>query len=204
VGVYLKDNQPEGAEAVLPEANQTGDEPLANEKIRRRAVAKATAELTLQEGRRLVQEGAWQRGLEVLYGALNMFRQLKDLDGKARTFLEIGHVHMLFDDYEVAQVAFYDAERLFRKSGREKGIAYTHLRLGTLALHMRQPDEARKHLRSASTFFHQHDDPKHARISDQLLRLADEYDPVPWLEPLPSPEPSSEAEKNPEKEAAPE
>ncbi|GEM_PF-3481670 len=151
-------------------------ETLANEETRKRSVAKVAAEVMLQEGQRLIKDGAWQRGLEMLQKSLEQFRQIDNLDGKARAFLEIGEAQLLFGDYEAAHLSFLDAERLFKKLGRKEGAALAKLKLGTLALEIYQPEEARKYLQDASSFFHQHNDEKRAKVSDKLLKLADEYE----------------------------
>lgn len=131
---------------------------------------------TLQLGLTLVEKGHWKRGLETLKLALTQFRELGDIDGKARTFLEMGAVQMMFGDYEDARLSFLDAERFFKKIGKQDGIALAQLKLGTLALEIYQYEEARKHLQAASEFFYQNHDQRQAEISDKLLKLADEYE----------------------------
>ena len=135
-----------------------------------------SAETELLTGKRLVKKGNWYRGLDVLRDALEEFRAFNDLDGMARAYIEIGKVQELFGDYEVAKLSFLDAERLFKKTKREEGIAVAELQLGTLALDYYDYEQARQHLKFASSFFHQNGDKKRAELSDGLLNLADEYE----------------------------
>ncbi|MFN7930797.1 MAG: hypothetical protein U0Y68_23305 [Blastocatellia bacterium] len=144
------------------------------EETRREAVARVKAEAILQEGRELIQSGAWQRGLETLRSARQLFSDVDDLYGNARVAIEIGDVQMRFGDYELARMSYLDAQRYLRKLGDENGIAVTQLKLGTLALYMYQAEEAQKQLQTASTFFRAHGDSQRAEISERLLTLAPE------------------------------
>ncbi len=142
------------------------------EEIRCDAVAKIQALAMLQEGRELIQAGAWQKGLEKLREARQLFSDLDDQYNKASASIEIGDVQMRFGDYELARMSYLDAQRYLRKLGDENGIAVTQLKLGTLALYMYQAEEAQKQLQTASRFFRAHGDTKRAEISEQLLTLA--------------------------------
>lgn len=139
-------------------------------------VTLAVAEIILFKGKKLIEDGHWQYGLETLQVALEQFRKLNDLDGSARAFIEIGAVQELFGDYEVARLSFLDAERLFKKTKREEGIAVAELQLGTLALDHYDYEQARPHLKFASNFFHQYGDQERAKLSDDFLKLADEFE----------------------------
>jgi len=139
-------------------------------------VALAVAEIILFKSKKLVEDGHWQYGLDSLYATLEQFRKLNDFDGMARTFIEIGTVQELFGDYELARLSFLDAERLFKKAKREEGVAVAELQLGTLALDHYDYEQARPHLKFASNFFHQHGDQERAKLSDDFLNLADEFE----------------------------
>lgn len=141
-----------------------------------KAAMRAVAGLRLEKGKKLVEEGYWQQGLETLQHAFEQFRALNDWDGIARSSLEIGTVQEMFGDYEVAKLSFLDAERFFKKSKREEGLAVVELKLGTLALELYDYEKARKHLKLAADFFHQHGDQKRAELSDKFLNLADQYE----------------------------
>jgi len=134
------------------------------------------AELDLFAGKSLVKAGNWYRGLDVLRKAYEQFRVFEDMDGMARSLIEIGTVQELFGDYEIARLSFLDAERLFKKAKREEGIAVAELQLGTLALDHYDYEQARPHLQFASNFFHQHGDQERAKLSDDFLKLADEFE----------------------------
>lgn len=133
-------------------------------------------EINLLAGKRLIKRGNWYQGLQVLSSTLEQFRALEDMDGMARSFIEVGTVQELFGDYELARLSFLDAERLFKKAKREEGVAVAELQLGTLALDYYDYEQARPHLQFASNFFHQHGDQERAKLSDDFLNLADEFE----------------------------
>ncbi len=110
------------------------------------------AQIAFQEGNSLVEDGAWQRGLESLRQALDLFRKAENDVGKAATFLAIGDVHMRFGDYEVARGAFGDAERLFRLMHLEAGEALAQMKIGLAELYLQHVDDAFKYLQAASDY----------------------------------------------------
>lgn len=129
------------------------------------------AEVLLDWAKQLVGDGSWQLGLKVLRIVRDIFYGLGDWQGQARASVEIGDAHLMMGDYEVAQMAYLDAQRYLRKIGEEAGLAVTQQKLGTLALFMYQADEAEKQLKGALAFFESRGDRKRAEISRQLLQL---------------------------------
>ncbi len=131
-------------------------------------------ETMLAMGKHLVEDGSWQRGLQLFRVARNFFSKFGNWQGQARASVEIGDTHLLMGDYEVAKMSYLDAQRYLRKIADEAGLAVVQQKLGALALFMYQADEAETQLKKAIAFFESHNDQKRAEVSRQLLQLAPE------------------------------
>jgi tetratricopeptide (TPR) repeat protein len=128
----------------------------------------------LGTGRCLVKSGAWYRGLSKLrYEVLPAFRALGNILGKAQTFHQIGIVHQLLGDYELAEMDFQDAIRHFRQAGAELGIAEVRVSLGHLAIQMQELDKAIVVLNEALSVLERKDGAQLTRAK-RLLGLARE------------------------------
>ena len=147
-------------------------EALPELELARLSLTDLTAWATLQDGGNLVEEGAWQHGLERLRVALELFRAVDDALGKASTFYWMGIAHLNFGDYELALMSFKDADRHWRRVGNEDLAAQARLQIGKVELQLQRFGSAIDHLRSASAYFHAHGDDNLAAASDQYLELA--------------------------------
>lgn len=129
------------------------------------------AGLALLQARLQVDKGAWQLGLEKLHSALDIFRRIEDIQGKAEVFLAIGDVHQKFGDYEIARMSYRDAERHFRQAGNKTGEMMAQLKKGTVELQLQNIATARVHIEAASNYFHAAGDEERAKLSDEWLAL---------------------------------
>ncbi len=131
-------------------------------------------EIKLAGGKDEIENGSWYKGIKALREARAIFAEVGDWLKQAQASVEIGDAHLQMGDYEVARMAYLDAQRYLRKIGDEAGLAVVKQKLGTLALYMYKADEAEKQLKEALNFFESHGDERRAELSRQLLQLAPE------------------------------
>jgi tetratricopeptide (TPR) repeat protein len=70
-------------------------------------------------GRTLTHMGKWSEGLKSFYKALELFREIGDIDGEAEAQLEIGIVHMLSANYDSALKILDEARKKNKRMGNE-------------------------------------------------------------------------------------
>lgn len=123
-------------------------------------------------GTQLIEEGAWQRGIDLLRNALRIYREIGSDKGASDTYLLIGDVQQRFGDYELARMTYGDAERHFRRIGDDTGEMLARLKKGTVELQLQNIPSARAHIEAASQYFHRVYDGEQALLSDKWLDLA--------------------------------
>jgi tetratricopeptide (TPR) repeat protein len=134
----------------------------------------AAAFAALGVGRCLVKSGAWYRGLQKLrHEVLPAFRVSGNVVGEAQTFHQIGFVHQLLGDYELAEMGFQDAIRHYRQVDDELGVANVKVSRGHLAIQMQELEKAIALLNEALPVL-EHRDGAQLTRAERLLALAQE------------------------------
>ena len=129
------------------------------------------ARAELVTGKKSVEDGAWQQGLQKLKKALHLFQATDDTDGKANASLSIGDVYRNFGDYEIAQSYYWDAVRFFRRAENKRGEAMAQMRYGTALIDLQKYREASPYLTSAHKLFSEDGDTDQLAIAGKWLDL---------------------------------
>ncbi|HHP7246251.1 MAG TPA: tetratricopeptide repeat protein [Elainellaceae cyanobacterium] len=123
-------------------------------------------------GSRLVREGQWQEGLQLL---LNSVRQLSTGDdalAHANALFQTGRAHETLSDWENARLYYRDALRLYSHLKDEPGIAKSRAGLGGVLVSQGYLEKGLSELTKARESYHQLQRPERAADIDRLCQAA--------------------------------
>lgn len=83
-------------------------------------------------GSRLVRDGEWHKGMELLQAAITQLRPKGDPLALANAYYQMGLTHEVMSHPEEARIYYRDALRLYEHVNHETGVARCHHSLGTL------------------------------------------------------------------------
>ncbi|MGJ3250687.1 MAG: tetratricopeptide repeat protein [Elainellaceae cyanobacterium] len=123
-------------------------------------------------GSRLVREGQWQEGLQLL---LNSVRQLSTGDdalAHANALFQTGRAHETLSDWENARLYYRDALRLYSHLKDEPGMAKSRAGLGGVLVSQGYLEKGLSELTKARESYHQLQQPERAAEIDRLCQAA--------------------------------
>ncbi|KAM3094176.1 tetratricopeptide repeat protein [Phormidesmis sp. 146-12] len=123
-------------------------------------------------GSRLVREGKWQEGLQLL---LNSVRQLSTGDdplAHANALFQTGRAHEILADWDNARLYYRDALRLYDHLKNELGIAKSRAGLGSVLVSQGYLKKGLAELDKARESYHQLQQPDRAAEVDNLYQAA--------------------------------
>ncbi len=83
-------------------------------------------------GSRLVREGKWQEGLQLLLNSVNQLSTSDDSLAHANALFQIGRAHESLTDWDNARLYYRDALRLYEHLNDQPGIAKSQAGLGSV------------------------------------------------------------------------
>jgi tetratricopeptide (TPR) repeat protein len=120
----------------------------------------------------LRKQELWEEALEDQEEAFRLFEKLRDYIGEAHTFLEMGHLFEVMNNYEHARLHYIDAYRLYRRAEDEHGMAQASENLGRLEYRVRMFSQAIQNLEEAKRLYISVGDRVRARTIDSDLESA--------------------------------
>ena len=123
-------------------------------------------------GSRLVREGKWQEGLQLL---LNSVRQLSTGDdplAHANALFQTGRAHETLSDWDNARLYYRDALRLYDHLKNELGIAKSRAGLGSVLVSQGYLEKGLAELDKARESYHQLQQPDKAAEVDNIYQAA--------------------------------
>ncbi len=123
-------------------------------------------------GSRLVREGKWQEGLQLL---LNSVRQLSTGDdplAHANALFQTGRAHETLSDWDNARLYYRDALRLYDHLKNELGIAKSRAGLGSVLVSQGYLEKGLAELDKARESYHQLQQPDKAAEVDIIYQAA--------------------------------
>jgi len=101
----------------------------------------------------LRKQGLWERALKDQEISFQLFEALKDFVGEAHSFLEMGYLYEIMNNYEDARLHYMDAYRLYRRGGDKHGMALASENLGKLEYRVRMFAQAVQDLGEARDLY---------------------------------------------------
>jgi tetratricopeptide (TPR) repeat protein len=123
-------------------------------------------------GNRLVREGQWQEGLQLL---LNSVRQLSTGDdplAHANALFQTGRAHETLSDWDNARLYYRDALRLYDHLQNQPGIAKSHAGLGSVLVSQGHLEKGMAELAKAREHYHQLHQSDKASDVENLFQVA--------------------------------
>ena len=105
---------------------------ISPEHYDREKMWQALPETQIILGSRMVRDGEWHKGLELLKAAIIDLRPKGDLLSLANAYHEAGIAYEVLGHTEDARISYRDALRLYEKIHHEPGIARSHHSLGAI------------------------------------------------------------------------
>lgn len=101
----------------------------------------------------LRKQGFWEEALQDQDQSFHLFEELRDYVGEAHTFLEMGHLFEVMNNYEDARLHYMDAYRLYRRAEDKHGMALASENLGRLEYRVRMFAQAVQNLEEARRLY---------------------------------------------------
>ena len=101
----------------------------------------------------LRKQGFWEEALQDQEHSFRIFENLRDYVGEAHTFLEMGYLFEVMNNYEDARLHYIDAYRLFRRADDKRGMASASENLGRLEYRVRMLSQAIQDLEEAKRLY---------------------------------------------------
>lgn len=101
----------------------------------------------------LRKQELWENALQDQNDSFLLFDQLHDFEGEAHTFLEIGHLYEVMNNYEDARLHYMDAYRLYRRAEDKLGMASASENLGRLEYRVRMFSQSVQDLEEARSLY---------------------------------------------------
>jgi tetratricopeptide (TPR) repeat protein len=123
-------------------------------------------------GSRLVREGKWQEGLQLL---LNSVRQLSTGDdplAHANALFHTGRAHETLSDWDNARLYYRDALRLYTHLNHQLGMANSQAGLGSVLVSQGHLEKGMTELAKARDRYHQLEKPDKAAEVDTIYQAA--------------------------------
>jgi len=164
------ENQGHLAEALIQRASLTENDTDLETAIVLLKAALPTTQSIL--GSRLVRDGHWQEGLQLL---LNSIRQLSTGDdplAHANALFQTGRAHETLSDWDNARLYYRDALRLYDHLKNELGIAKSRAGLGSVLVSQGYLEKGLAELDKARESYHQLQQPDKAAEVDIIYQAA--------------------------------
>lgn len=123
-------------------------------------------------GTRLVREGKWQDGLQLLLDSLHQLKSQNDRLAYANTLYQIGRAYEILLDLDNARTYYRDALRLYKYLQDLLGIAKSSEGLGNVFVFQGHLEQGMDELAKAREIYHQLGNTKFAQNVDDIYQAA--------------------------------
>jgi tetratricopeptide (TPR) repeat protein len=123
-------------------------------------------------GSRLVQDGQWQEGLQLLLNSVTQLSTGDDPLAHANALFQTGRAHEVLSDWDNARLYYRDALRLYKHLQDPPGIAKSQAGLGGVLVSQGHLEKGMSELAAAREIYHQLQQPSQAAEVDSLYQSA--------------------------------
>jgi len=124
-------------------------------------------------GSRLVREGRWQEGLQLLLHSVQQLSQSEDALAHANALFQTGRAHETLANWDNARLYYRDALRLYEHLGDTPGIAQSRAGLGSVLLSQGFLDKGMAALAAARDLYQQLGRTERAAEIESLYQMAE-------------------------------
>jgi tetratricopeptide (TPR) repeat protein len=123
-------------------------------------------------GSRLVRDGQWQEGLQLLLNSVNQLSTSDDLLAHANALFQAGRAYEVLSDWDNARLYYRDALRLYEHLQNQPGIAKSHAGLGGVLVSQGHLEKGISELAKARESYHQLEQSEKAAEVENLHQVA--------------------------------
>jgi tetratricopeptide (TPR) repeat protein len=123
-------------------------------------------------GGRLVRDGQWQEGLQLLLNSVNQLSTSDNPLAHANALFQTGRAHEALSDWDNARLYYRDALRLYEHLQDQPGIAKSHTGLGGVLVSQGHLKKGISELAKAQESYHQLNQPEKAAEVESLRQAA--------------------------------
>jgi tetratricopeptide (TPR) repeat protein len=123
-------------------------------------------------GSRLVRDGQWQEGLQLLLNSVSQLSTSDDRLAHANALFQTGRAHETLADWDNARLYYRDALRLYEHLQNEPGIAKSCTGLGGVLVSQGHLEKGISELVKAQESYHQLEQPEKAAEVESLRQAA--------------------------------
>jgi tetratricopeptide (TPR) repeat protein len=123
-------------------------------------------------GSRLVRDGQWQEGLQLLLNSVSQLSTSDDRLAHANALFQTGRAHETLSDWDNARLYYRDALRLYKHLQDQLGIAKSHTGLGGVLVSQGHLEKGVSELAKAQESYHQLEQPDKAAEVESLRQAA--------------------------------
>jgi tetratricopeptide (TPR) repeat protein len=123
-------------------------------------------------GSRLVREGQWQEGLQLLLNSVAQLSTSDDPLAHANALFQTGRAHETLSDWDSARLCYRDALRLYEHLRNLEGVAKSRSGLGGVLVSQGYLEKGIADLAAARENYHQLQQPEQAAKIDSLYQAA--------------------------------
>jgi tetratricopeptide (TPR) repeat protein len=128
---------------------------ISPEHYDRKAIWQALPTTQTILGSRLVRDGQWQDGLQLLLNSVNQLSTSDDLLAHANALFQTGRAYEALVDWDNARLYYRDALRLYEHLQNQPGIAKSHAGLGGVLVSQGHLEKGISELAKARESYHQ-------------------------------------------------
>ncbi|MFM7476713.1 MAG: tetratricopeptide repeat protein, partial [Microcystis aeruginosa] len=151
---YDRDKNPDDLQRAL-EAYKTALDLISPEHYDRKDIWKALPTTQTILGRRLVRDGEWQQGLQLLLNSVNQLSTSDDRLAHANALYHTGRAYEVLSDREKARLYYRDALRWYEYLQDLPGIAKSRTGLGTVFVSQGHLEKGMEELDRAKAIYQQ-------------------------------------------------
>ena len=123
-------------------------------------------------GKRLVRDGEWQDGLQLLLNSVSQLSTGDDALAHASALFETGRAHDALSDWDSARLYLGDALRLYEHLQDSFGIAKSRVELGSVLVSQGYAKKGMVELAKARDAYHQLEQPERAAEVERFYQIA--------------------------------
>jgi tetratricopeptide (TPR) repeat protein len=123
-------------------------------------------------GSRLVRDGKWQEGLQLLLNSVNQLSTSDNPLAHANALFQTGRAHEILSDWDNARLYYRDALRLYKHLKYPPGMAKSHTGLGSVLASQGHFGKGMAELDQARTLYQQLQRPDEAADVDKIYQAA--------------------------------
>jgi tetratricopeptide (TPR) repeat protein len=123
-------------------------------------------------GSRLVRDGQWQEGLQLLLNSVNQLSTGDNPLAHANVLFQTGRAHEILSDWDNARLYYRDALRLYEHLQDQLGIAKSRAGLGSVLVSQGNLEKGIAELAKAQESYHQLEQPDKAAEVESLCQMA--------------------------------